>query len=98
MIFYTFFCSGEGKGESGATGRGGGQFFCLKTTGRGVLPRGAGGGGRGRGGVCREFGGGGWLNIFLSCRNARQDFIRFFPHSCGSFSQASPDSSQFSQF
>ena len=26
-IFFFFFCSGDGKGESGATGREGGRFF-----------------------------------------------------------------------
>ena len=54
---FNFFCSGEGKGESGATGREGG-WFLLKIPGGGGLQRGA-RGARGREGVCGEFGGGG---------------------------------------
>ena len=51
-IFY-FFCSGEGKGELEAPGRGGGRFFFIENPRRGgVLPReGLGGGGRGAGRV-----------------------------------------------
>ena len=51
-IFY-FFCSGEGKGESGATGGGGGL---LKIPGGGGGPR---EGGRGAGRVSAA----NWLNI-----------------------------------
>ena len=52
-IFY-FFCLGEGKGESGATGRGGGSVFLLK------IPEGGGASptrGGGRDGVGRVFAG-----------------------------------------
>ena len=37
---FNFFCSGEGKGESEATGRGGGRLFYWKSQegGCGVLP------------------------------------------------------------
>ena len=46
------FCSGEGKGESVATGRGGGRFFIENPRREGG---GDGGGRGGRKGVCREF-------------------------------------------
>ena len=61
-IFY-FFCSGEGKGESGATGRGGCRFL-LKIPGKGGggLP---GGGGEGAGRVSAGHLGGRGLNIFF---------------------------------
>ena len=65
-IFY-FFSSGEGKGESGATGRGRGSAFFIEN------PRRGGGGGEGAATVsARNFGGGGGLNIFFRGRNARQ--------------------------
>ena len=52
-----FFCSGEGKGESGATARGGGGFFFIENSRRGGgLP---GGGGEGSGGCLRGIWGGG---------------------------------------
>ena len=67
-IFYFLFGSGEGKGESGTTGREGGLFFIENPRrGGGFLGR----GGRGRGGregACREFGGiigGGGVSIFF---------------------------------
>ena len=58
-IFFIFICSGVGKGESGATGRGGVQFFIEspRKGGGGLSHEGRGGGGRE--GVCRELGGGG---------------------------------------
>ena len=63
---FFFFCSGRGKGESEAPGRGGawgGSVFIENPTTGGVSRR-----GRGRAGVCGElenpFGGGG-LNIFF---------------------------------
>ena len=40
-IFFIFFCSGEGKGESG---RGGGRCFLLKIPGGGGVPQDGGGG------------------------------------------------------
>ena len=49
-----FFCSGEGKGESGATGRGGGRFFFSQEGGEGFSPR-RGRGAVGQEGVSREF-------------------------------------------
>ena len=57
-IFYIFFWSGEGKGESKAPRGGGGRFLLKIPGGGGGLFR-AGGGGSERAGVCREFGGGG---------------------------------------
>ena len=62
---FNFFCSGEGKGESGATARGG-SVFLLEIRGGGVSQ---GGGGREGPGWClREFlggGGGGGVNIIF---------------------------------
>ena len=54
-----FFGSGEGKGEYGATGRGGGRgvVFLLKIPRGGGVSR-NGGGGESREGVCGEFEGG----------------------------------------
>ena len=56
-IFFIFFCSGEEKGESRATGRGGSVFIENPRRGGG-LPGGGGGPGRVSPAVCREFGGG----------------------------------------
>ena len=69
-IFFIFFASGEGKGESGAAGRGGVRYLLKIPEGGGVLQKGR----RGREGVCGEFGifGGGWLNIFFRGRNVHQ--------------------------
>ena len=62
-IFY-FFCSGEGKGESEAPGRGGGSVFFMDNPRRGALPNG--GGGRGAGRVfAGNLGGGGAKYFFL---------------------------------
>ena len=59
---FNFFCSGEGKGESGATGREGGRFFFLKIPGGGgVIQEGVGvgeGTGRVSAGNLGELGGG----------------------------------------
>ena len=67
-IFFIFFCSGEGKGESGATGREEGRFFLLKISGGGgVSQEGVEGrevSGRESAGNLGELGGGG-LNIFF---------------------------------
>ena len=61
-IFFVFFCSGEGKGESEAPGEGG-RDVLLKIPEGGVSRAGGGGGGgnraRGREGICGKFGGGG---------------------------------------
>ena len=57
-IFY-FFCSGEGKGKSGATGRGGGSVFLIENPRRGVSQR---GGARGPGVSAGNLGG---VNIFF---------------------------------
>ena len=65
-IFY-FFCSGEGKGESGATWGGFGSLLKIPRRGGG-LP---GGVGKGREGVRRELGGGGGLNfVFFGAEKA----------------------------
>ena len=70
---FIFFCSGEGKGESGAAGRGGEGQFVFK------IPGGGGGGprrgweGRVSAGNLGELGGGG-LNIFFRGRNVHQAF------------------------
>ena len=58
-IFYFFFCSGEGKGESEELG-GGRTIFFIENPRRGRVSRAGGGrGARGWEGVCGEFGGGG---------------------------------------
>ena len=67
-IFY-FFCSGEGKAESEAPGRGGLVF--IQNPKGGVSCRRGGGGPRGWEGVCGE-GGGRGLHIFLRGRNSHQ--------------------------
>ena len=57
---FFFFCSGKGKGESEAAGRGGvDDFIENPRRGGGLL------GGRGREVVCGAFGGGGVLNLLL---------------------------------
>ena len=64
-IFFVFSAPGRGRGSPGRQG-GGGVGFLLKM--RGGSPRTGWEGGRGREGVCREFGGiggGGGLNIFF---------------------------------
>ena len=62
-IFFIFFCSGEGKGESEALGGGGGRFFIENLRrGGGVLPAGRGGGGPG--GCLRGIRGGGAKYFF----------------------------------
>ena len=65
-IFYFFFCSGRGKGESEAAGRGG-VDFALKIPEGGGSPGGA-EGSRGREGVCGQLGiwGGGGAKYFFS--------------------------------
>ena len=66
-ICFSFFLLREGKGESKASGRGGGSIFIEKSRkGAGVLQEGE--GLRGREGVCGELGnlGGGGANIFFS--------------------------------
>ena len=69
-IFY-FLCSGEGKGESDAPGRGGGVDFLLKNARGGSQERGE---GEGAGWVSvGNFGVGGGLNIFFRGRNAQSD-------------------------
>ena len=57
-IFYFFFCSGEGKGESEAPGGARGDFNWKSQDGE-VSRAGGGGGARGWEGVCVEFGEGG---------------------------------------
>ena len=69
-IFY-FFCSGEGKAESGASGRGGGRFL-MKIPGGGGGCRPGGMGGEAGGCLRGIFGGGGGLNIFFWGRNPHQ--------------------------
>ena len=70
-IFFIFFCSGEGKGESEVAGGGGGPIFIEKCQeGGGSLGRGGGGGGAGR--VSAGNLGGGGLNIFFRARNSHQ--------------------------
>ena len=69
-FFILFLCSGEGKGESGATREEGGVRFLIENPRRGSVSQGGGGRG-GREGVCGELGGGG-LNIFFSGRNVHQ--------------------------
>ena len=59
-IFY-FFCSGRGKGESGAPGAGGGSVFYWKSQEGGGVP---GGGGAGK--VGEFLGGGGGPKYFFS--------------------------------
>ena len=46
---FIFFCSGEGKGESEAPGRGGGRFFIENPRRGGGSPTRGGGGGGGAG-------------------------------------------------
>ena len=60
---FNFFCSGEGKRESEAPGRGGGDL--LKIPGGGCLPGGLGRGGEGPGGCLRGFWGGGAKYFFF---------------------------------
>ena len=74
--FGFFFCSGEGKEESEAPGGEGVAIFYRKGGSRGW----AGGGARGREGVCGGSGGGG-LNIFFRGRNVHRvkySLKRFF--------------------
>ena len=62
---FNFFCSGQGKGKSRATGRGGGVRFSVENpTGGGRRSRRMGGGG-GREGVCSELGAGGGSKYFF---------------------------------
>ena len=70
-IFY-FSCSGEGKGESEAPGRWGGDFL-LKIPGGGSPSR-VGAGGRGAGRVFAGIFGGGGVNIFFWGRISHQVF------------------------
>ena len=64
-IFFIFFCSGEGKGESEALG-GEGAIFYGKFQ-EGVSPLWVGAGGKGPGGcLLGIWGGGGGANIFFS--------------------------------
>ena len=74
-IFFIFFCSGEGNGESEALGRGGGDFLLKIPAGGGSPGRVGGEWARGRVGFCGEFGRGGGLNIFLGGRNSHQDGV-----------------------
>ena len=71
--FGYFLFSLLGGGEGGVQGdrEGVGRFLVENPRGGGCLP-GRGEWQGGREGVCREFGGGGVLNIFLSGRNAHQ--------------------------
>ena len=63
-FFLFFFCSGEGKGESGATGRGGGVRFLLKMPGEGGMVSQEEGGGEGAGRVSAgNLGGGGGRRV-----------------------------------
>ena len=74
-----FFCSGEGKGESVAPGRGGDRFSTENPRGGGFShERGVGGAGR-----VSEGNFGGELSIFFRGRNAHQ-VKRVSPHHCGS--------------
>ena len=68
--FGFFFCSGEGKGESEAPGRGGVGFF-LRIPGGWDLPRGGGGVCEGPGGL-QGFRGRGAKYLFFRGRNAHQ--------------------------
>ena len=61
---FIFFCSGEGKGESGATGRGGVGFLLKIPKEGGGFPRTGGFGGKGAGRVSAENWGGGGVSIF----------------------------------
>ena len=64
-IFFYFFCSGEGKGESRATGRGGGRFFIESSRRPGGGLPGAGEAWRGAGRVSAGNGGGGAIFFFF---------------------------------
>ena len=68
-IFY-FFLLGEGEGGVRGARKGGGRFFIENPTRGGLSRR-----GRGREGVCGEFGnsGGGGQNIFFRARNIHEE-------------------------
>ena len=72
-IYIFFFCSGRGKGESGAPGAGWGRFLIENFRRGGVSRRGRGrGAGRVELGIFFFAGGGGGLNIFFRGRNVHQ--------------------------
>ena len=77
--YFLFFCSGEGKGESGATGRGRGSVSLLKIPGEGRGLPGGGGRARGSGGCLLGIGGGGGQNIFFSGSKCPPSKFRVFP-------------------
>ena len=73
-IFFYFFCSGRGKGESEESGGGLGSIFIENPRrGGGVLQEGE--GLRAREGVCSELGNGGGAKYFLRGRNVHQDKV-----------------------
>ena len=71
-ILFFFFGSGDGKGEGG----GGGLVFFIENPRRGAVSQECGGARGGREDLCREYRGGGGLNIFFRGRNARQVRVR----------------------
>ena len=73
---FTFCCSAEGKGESGATRRGGSVFLLTENPGGGGggSPR-KGGGGGGWEGVCGE------LGFFFRGRNPHHAIDAAFPRT-----------------
>ena len=70
-IFFVFFRSGKGQGESEAPGRGG-VGFSIENPRGGRLPTRRGRGPRGREGICGDFLGRGRLNLFFRGWNSHQ--------------------------